>query len=57
MENWMYYTVAIFVIVMIYLLAFGGAAMVGGKFDNWKSRVRQKRFWSFRWKRKRLERY
>jgi len=57
MENWMYYTVGIFVIVMIYILAFGGAAMVGGKFDNWKSRVRQNRFFTFRWKRKRLERY
>ena len=35
----MYYAVGVFVIAMIYILAIGGAAMVGGKFDNWKSRM------------------
>ncbi len=57
MENWMYYAVGIFVVVMIYILAFGGAAVVSGKFDNWKSRIKQNRFRTFRWKRKTLERY
>ena len=57
MESWMYYAVAVFVCIMIYILALGGAAMVGGKFDNWKSRVKQKGYFTFKWKRKRLERY
>jgi len=57
MENWMYYVVAVFVIVMIYILAIGGAALVGGKFDNWKSHMINRTKGVFRWKRKKFQRY
>ncbi len=56
MENWIYYVIGIFVVLMIYILAIGGVAAVGGKFDNWTSRLKRHRM-AFRWKRKRLERY
>lgn len=57
MGNWIYYVVGIFVIAMIYLLALGGAAMVGGKFDNWKSRLVNRTKTTFRWRRKGFQRY
>lgn len=57
MENWVYYVVAIFVVVMIYILAIGGAAIVGGKFDNWKSHMANRTKSVFRWRRKKFQRY
>ena len=57
MENWLLYAVGVFVVVMIYILAFGGAAMVGGKFDNWKSKIVNHTKTAFKWKRKRFQRY
>nr|WP_294790329.1 hypothetical protein [uncultured Mucilaginibacter sp.] len=56
MGNWEHYVVGIFVVLVIYIFAFGGAAMVGGKFDNWTSRLKRHKV-SFKWKRKKLERY
>lgn len=57
MENWLYYVVGVFVIAMLYILAIGGAAMVGGKFDNWKSHMINRTKGAFRWKRKKFQRY
>lgn len=57
MSNTFLYITGIFVVVMVYLLAFGGAAMVGGKFDNWRSRMIDRSKRAFRWKRKPFERY
>jgi hypothetical protein len=57
MENWIYYVVGIFVVVMIYVLALGGAALVGGKNDNWKSRFVNRTKTVFRWRQKKFQRY
>jgi hypothetical protein len=57
MGNWIYYVAGIFVIAMTYLLALGGAALVGGKFDNWKSHIANRTKSAFKWKRKRFQRY
>jgi len=57
MESWMLYVVGIFVVVMVYILALGGAAMVGGKFDGWSSRFLTGTKTFFKWKRKRFQRF
>jgi len=57
MENWILYVVGVFVVIMVYILAFGGAALVGGKFDNWKSRVGDRSKSFFKWRRKGFQRY
>ncbi|PJJ79139.1 hypothetical protein [Mucilaginibacter auburnensis] len=57
MSNTLLYIVGIFVVIMIYLLAFGGAAMVGGKFDRWRSRTIDRTKRAFKWKRKGFQRY
>lgn len=57
MGNWVYYVVGVFVIAMIYILALGGAAMVGGKFNHLKDRLVNRTKTTFRWRRKKFQRY